>query len=108
METEKKAIQKQNGMYSIDGKRYMPFGKGAAYVLLIGGIGTGGLLLSGRENEQLRQENEQFMEGAAQNRLELTCDELAARGLKVRGTDGNMHYVICDEYGTPALQERGE
>lgn len=108
METEKKAIPKGNGAYAIGNKLYVPAGKSAVYLAILAIGGGGGILLSDREIKHLRQENTQLMQDAKQNGLELACDNLAASGVEVKAAEGDMCYVVCDEYGAPALQEREE
>lgn len=108
MEKQKTAIQMKGGIYAIDGKRYIPGNRTAAYVVLLAGLGAGGLILSGKENEQLKQENVQLRQNAAQNPLELTCEQLSERGFEARGADGNTYKIVCEDYKVPAMQERGK
>ncbi|MFH1065527.1 MAG: hypothetical protein V1734_03415 [Nanoarchaeota archaeon] len=45
---------------------------------------------------------------AAQNPLELTCEQLSKQDTSMMGIDGTTYTLKCDSYGTPVLQERGQ
>lgn len=83
-------------------KSAMP-GKKAIAIMCGLGIAGGGLVYLGELNGREQIRNAEF----GPNTLELTCEQLSQRGFEAKGVDGNTYKISCEDYETPALQERG-
>ncbi len=70
-----------------------------ATVMLSSGMLFGGLGLGVGASYKMAEKE------AAQNPLELTCEQLSQKDTSVRGTDGKVYTLNCDKYGNPVLQE---
>lgn len=88
------------------GERYIPAKSAARKTLTIAAVMAGaGMLIGGLGvGASYRMAERQ----AAQNPLEMTCEQLSKQDTSMRGTDGKTYMLNCDQYGTPVLQERGQ